>query len=337
MISVANSPSGIPKRTQSPTRSRNRIPVSAVSHGRALAEDGAPIPTVEEPPATNGKANGSSPSSTYLDPPSPSGGNRKSLSGGNTTKVLADLQAGVVHARKALENTKIQLRLAQRSVAQLTRENEDLKDGRERLRLENESLTNVVSRKDRLLQELLERARKAEAEAADLKAQVKADSTSQKKLMKQMETTMAESTAVSEKAQQEYLILKDSVKGLRDGWQSDVDSLRTEMKRREDEWKKEIDEVNLKYRGLVKLTQAAQAERAKMEALKAEQRSLDSKFEEAFKDELRSLAEAVASSSKSSDAATVTAKNVADELARIQRLMRMVDKSGDGGSPIPAS
>lgn len=150
-----------------------------------------------------------------------------------------------------------------------------MKDGRERLRLENESLNNVVSRKDRLLQELLERARKAEAEAADLKAQVKADSTNQKKLMKQMETTMVESTAVSEKAQSEYITLKDSVKGLRDGWQADVDFLRTEMKKREDEWKKEvrtnswrrswwliqfyqIDEVNLKYRGLVKLTQAAQ-------------------------------------------------------------------------------
>lgn len=50
------------------------------------------------------------------------------------------------------------------------------------------------------------------------------------------------------------------------------------------------------------------AERAKMEALKVEQRSLDSKFEETFKEELRSLAEAIASSSKSSDQATATAK-----------------------------
>jgi hypothetical protein len=115
-----------------------------------------------------------------------------------------------------------------------------LKDGRERLRLENESLNNVVSRKDRLLQEVLERARKAEAEAADLKAQLKHDSTHQKKVMKQMETTMAESTALSEKAQREYVTLKDSVKNLQEGWQTDVEVLRTEMKRREDEWKKEV-------------------------------------------------------------------------------------------------
>lgn len=115
-----------------------------------------------------------------------------------------------------------------------------MKDGRERLRLENESLNNVVSRKDRLLQEVLERARKAEAEAVELRSQLKHESAHQKKVMKQMETTMAESTTLSEKAQREYVTLKDSVKDLQEGWQTDVEALRTEMKRREDEWKKEV-------------------------------------------------------------------------------------------------
>lgn len=87
-------------------------------------------------------------------PPSPGKRISFGLSGGNTTKVLADLQAGVVNAKNALENTKAQLRLSQRTVAQLTRQTEDLKDGRERLRLENEGLNNVVARKERLLQEV---------------------------------------------------------------------------------------------------------------------------------------------------------------------------------------
>ena len=68
--------------------------------------------------------------------------------------MLADLQAGVMNARSALENTKSQLRLSQRTVAQLTRQVEDMRDGRERLRLENEGLNNVVARKERLLQEV---------------------------------------------------------------------------------------------------------------------------------------------------------------------------------------
>jgi hypothetical protein len=77
-----------------------------------------------------------------------------SLTPGGTTKVLADLQTGVINARNALENTKAQLRVSQRSVAQLTRQTEDLKEGRERLRLENEGLNNVVARKEGLLQEV---------------------------------------------------------------------------------------------------------------------------------------------------------------------------------------
>jgi len=91
-----------------------------------------------------------------LTPTSPSidGNRRLSLTPGGTTKVLADLQTGVINARNALENTKAQLRLSQRSVAQLTRQTEDLKEVRERLRLENEGLNNVVARKERLLQEV---------------------------------------------------------------------------------------------------------------------------------------------------------------------------------------
>ncbi len=60
----------------------------------------------------------------------------------------------MITAKNALENTKAQLRLSQRSVAQLTRQAEDYKDSRDRLRVENEGLNNVVLRKERLLQEV---------------------------------------------------------------------------------------------------------------------------------------------------------------------------------------
>lgn len=114
-----------------------RVDTSA-GHARALAEE-ASDPGL-----------GSSISS--LPPVSPN--KRASFAPGNTTKVLADLQAGVLNAKNALENTKSQLRLSQRQVSQLTRQTEDLKEVRERLRLENEGLNNVVARKERLLQEV---------------------------------------------------------------------------------------------------------------------------------------------------------------------------------------
>jgi hypothetical protein len=85
----------------------------------------------------------------------------------------------------------------------------------------------------------MDRARKAENEASTLKAQLKADTSNQKKAMKDMETQTAESIAIAEKTSQEYIILKDSVKNIQDGWKSDVETLRTEIVKREETWKKE--------------------------------------------------------------------------------------------------
>ena len=240
------------------------IPVSAVSQARALAENGI-LPGRGAPsPLPNGDTAAASAevnvrfSTSYLDPPSPTGAIRRSLGAGNTSKVLADLQAGVANTRAALENTKAQLRGAQRTVAGLTRQNEELKDGRERLRVENEGLNTVVSRKERLLQEVLERARRAESEASNLKAQLKNETTTSKKTMRDMETALAEATALSQKSEREYLTLKDAIKGLQGGWRTDVERLQEEVKRKEEAWKKEIEQVNLKYKTYVKLQQSAQ-------------------------------------------------------------------------------
>lgn len=135
------------------------ILIQSEGHARTLAEDGQQrgvmSPNLQRSFSPIPDSLTTSTSSLHL-PSSP----RKRLSfgasGGNTTKVLADLQAGVINAKNALENTKAQLRMSQRTVAQLTRQTEDLKDGRERLRLENEGLNNVVARKERLLQEVSE-------------------------------------------------------------------------------------------------------------------------------------------------------------------------------------
>jgi hypothetical protein len=73
----------------------------------------------------------------------------------------------------------------------------------------------VVSRKERLLQEALERARKAEAEAVAPKAQLKTETTTSKKLLRETETALAESTALSSKCEREYIALGDSLRGMK--------------------------------------------------------------------------------------------------------------------------
>ena len=130
--------------------------MTPTGNARALADDGVlATPSRYSQAIVTSTATDSS-NTSVLKPPSPivEVNRRISLTPGGTTKVLADLQTGVINARNALENTKAQLRLSQRSVAQLTRQTEDLKEVRERLRLENEGLNSVVARKERLLQEV---------------------------------------------------------------------------------------------------------------------------------------------------------------------------------------
>lgn len=175
-------------------------------------------------------------------------------------------------SRTALDNAKAQLRISQRTVAQLTRQNEDLKEGRERLRLENEGLNNVVARKERLLQEVcilmhrrlvhssflpqvLERARKAESEAQSYKIQLKQETTSAKKSLREMETHLAESTALSTKSEREYITLRESLKHLTEGWKADLSRIKEDTQRREKTLRSEAEKMGKKYEELVKVAE----------------------------------------------------------------------------------
>ncbi|KAJ3555978.1 hypothetical protein NM688_g2283 [Phlebia brevispora] len=319
------------KRTQSPTRTLSRIPVSSVGefgwNARALAEE-------------NGDAHLNISASSYM---SISPNRRASFTPGNTTKVLADLQAGVLNARNALENTKAQLRQSQRQVSQLTRQTEDLKEVRERLRLENEGLNNVVARKERLLQEVLERARKAEAEVVTLKAQLKTETTTSKKSIREMETALAESTARSQKSEREYIILRDSLKGLVESFKTDHERLREEMRKREERLRKEAEEVSKKYKRLVeevrKQQKAGGGGIGEVAKLKQESQEIRKELGERLEAKVDSLRDEVEQAAKHNEEAVKTAKNLSEELAHLRRLMRMSASASDSMSstPIPAS
>lgn len=94
----------------------------------------------------------------------------------------------------------------------------------------------------------MDRARKAENEASELRTQLKAETNNQKKAIKDMETATAESIAIAEQTSREYVTLKDSVKGITNGWKSDVETLRSEIVKREETWKKEVSQSALSAR-----------------------------------------------------------------------------------------
>ncbi|KAG5644878.1 hypothetical protein DXG03_007519 [Asterophora parasitica] len=296
-----SSPQVYKQRASSPTRTLSR-------NARALADEGQP-PTQRPPLSSNINKLSPDPdsSSASLQPP-PSPNRRLSLTPGGTTKVLADLQTGVVNARNALENTKAQLRLSQRSVAQLTRQTEDLKEGRERLRLENEGLNNVVARKERLLQEVLERARKAESEAAALKSQLKTETTTAKKSVQEMKAALSESTALSQKSEREYITLRDSIKGLVESWKADTERLREEMLKREEKVNAEAETVGKKYQLLLEEVRSAEGGRAEVKKLRELDKQVASDVEQAWRDEIARMKEEVERSSQESMEAASTAQ-----------------------------
>lgn len=244
--------------------------------------------------------------------------------------MLADLQTGVVNARNALENTKAQLRLSQRSVAQLTRQTEDLKEGRERLRLENEGLNNVVARKERLLQEVLERARKAESEAATLKSQLKTETTTSKKSLREMETALSESTALSQKSEREYITLRESIKGLVESWKTDTDRLRDEMRKREEKLQAEAESVGKKYRTLVEQFQNVESGREEMRKLREEDLKRAKEVEQHWMGEIKRMHDEIEASVKGCEKAGTTAQTLSEELARLRRLMQSGLRSSSG-------
>ncbi|KAG8744975.1 hypothetical protein FRC10_009083 [Ceratobasidium sp. 414] len=335
------SPSLGASRSISPTRTLSRIPVSSVGHARTLADEGQRRASSPTTPAgdtsllgdvsfrssmSSASMLGFSPntSSGNVMPVSPTPGYRRSLVGGGTTKVLADLQAHTLQVKSVLENTKSQLRSSQRTIAQLTRQTEDLKDGRERLRLENESLNNVVSRKERLLQELLDRARKSENECQLLKNQLKTETNNSKKSLRDMETTLAEAKTVAQRSEREYVQLRDAMTSLREGWRTEVEGLREQMKTS----RTEAQEAITKQRALVKLLEEQRTERRNMDKLHAERQAIEEEFAKQFKEQLSQALESVEKSSRECTVAGQTTKDVADELARLKRLIHC----GPGGS-----
>ncbi|KAJ4474984.1 hypothetical protein J3R30DRAFT_3505673 [Lentinula aciculospora] len=315
------------KRVSSPTRTLSRIPVASVGNARALAEEGGAHLTSSSSLLHSATIDTSLTSPTLPSlqlPPSPNANTnrRASLTPGGTTKVLADLQTGVINARNALENTKAQLRLSQRSVATLTRQTEDLKEGRERLRLENEGLNNVVARKERLLQEVLERARKAESEATQLRSQLKTETSQSKKSLREMELALAESTALSQKSEREYITLRESLKHLTESWKTDTGRLRDDIRKREEKWKVEAEVMGKKYRKLVEEVQASRKGEEDVKRLREEDRKKAKEIDDRWTEEIDKLKQAIEKNGEDSEEDSDTARQLAAELARLRRLMQ---------------
>ena len=193
--------------------------------------------------------------------------------------------------------------------------------------MENEGLNNVVARKERLLQEVrnsisaspcsltddyqvLERARKAEAEAATLKAQLKTETTTSKKTIREMEATLSESTALSQKSEREYITLRDSLKSMTESWKQDTDRLRDEMRKKEEKQQAEAQRIGKMYGDLVAEVKKSREGQEVLNKLKEEDRKCSEDVNNYWKKEIEAMKAEVEKDGKNSEQAMKTAKCV---------------------------
>jgi chromosome segregation ATPase len=181
-----------------------------------------------------------------------------------------------------------------------------------------------------------------------LRSQLKTETSSSKKALRDTEGALAEASALSQRRDREYTVIRDSVRGLTDGFKADHAALREEMRTREERVRKEADELGRRYRALLEETRAAEDARREAREARTEEADLVQKIEEAWRDELRDLRAEVERSSAEGAAATTLAKYVcsallhsvcsrrgsslATELARLRRLMQGAGRDASDAS-----
>lgn len=146
-----------------------------------------------------------------------------------TSKVIMSLQTDLTNARTQLEHTRTQLRASARAVESLTRQIEDLKEGKERSRLELQGMTTTLTRRERMLEETLTRARTAESSLKVLEDEKKMHYGECSKKMKELEARCKEAEDRRAKAESEYMALRSASSNLAGGFAKEVKALKKEL------------------------------------------------------------------------------------------------------------
>ncbi|GAA5964394.1 hypothetical protein JCM3765_006402 [Sporobolomyces pararoseus] len=150
-------------------------------------------------------------------------------------KVISGLQSELLQSKNALESTRGQLRLSQRAVDFLGRQNEDLKETKERLNTEIESLTRQLNRRERTTEETLSRARLAEASLATLQTEHKTYVSTHKSRTKELEENEKKSREELKRVEMEYENLRDGMRSMQNGWKRDLEWLKQSLGTKEKE------------------------------------------------------------------------------------------------------
>lgn len=125
-----------------------------------------------------------------------------------------------------------------------------------------------------------------------------------------MESSLTESTALSQKSEREYITLRDSIKGLIEGWKADTDKLKDEMRKREEKLKAEAELSAKKYRQLLEEVKGYETLKEDVRKLREEDNQKAVALEKHWTEELEQMRREVEESEKKGQADSQTTKYV---------------------------
>ncbi|KAL8280937.1 hypothetical protein RQP46_006616 [Phenoliferia psychrophenolica] len=339
--------------TPDPTDSRATSPIlgagpfpGAVSLTKALlSEDGLPLPdsTDDIPGAANGDdshllhhqhhhhaSTGSSRASAAASNPffGSAGSSRERISksaasaSSGSGKVISGLQSELLARSSALDTARQQLRVSQRAVEFLTRQNEDLKESKERLSSENEGLSKTISRKERLQEEAVGRASVAETSLSALQTTHSAAVSSHRTRLKEVEDASATAEEARQKAESEYQALRLGMKSMAEGWKADLDWLRADLVKLEAKHQRDLDEAKLKHQELTKLFEGKEAENLDIKTNVAKIQVALKSTERTIAELMERFEEGVGAPRSQDDDTLKRCQDLEAEFRRMRRLMR---------------
>ncbi|BGP24238.1 hypothetical protein Rt10032_c03g1634 [Rhodotorula toruloides] len=212
-------------RAPSPSSSARLAPPDCAASSSSLRPSGLPRPRSPNPTSSTSSNPFFGSSGASRERLSKSAASAQSGSG----KVISGLQSDLLQTRSALETTRGQLRLSQRAVEALGRQVDDLKETKERLTSEIEGLNRQITRKERLQDEALQRARTAEASLAALQKEHNEFKGGVKGKMKELEEGARQAEEARTKSEREYLGLRDGLRTMQEGWREDLKWLREDL------------------------------------------------------------------------------------------------------------
>ena len=146
-----------------------------------------------------------------------------------TSKVIMTLQTELTNSRAQLDSTKSQLRASARAVESLTRQLEDLKESRERQRMELSTVQTTLTRRERMLEDTLARARAAEASLKVSEDDKKVHNAECSRRTRDLEGRCREAEERRARAEAEYQALRSATTALSEGWKKEVKLLRKDQ------------------------------------------------------------------------------------------------------------